>query len=61
MSDLTGAITANTENREVALVIRMSAEELNPEGGQAHAGFRTVPAGIIKRKSTEECCSRDRC
>jgi len=31
MSDLTGAITADTENRAVALVIRMSAEELNME------------------------------
>ena len=30
---MTGAITANTENRAVALVARMSAEELNVERG----------------------------
>lgn len=61
MSDLTGVITANTGNRAVALVTSMSVEELNPEGGQAHAGFRIAAAGITKRGSAEERCRRDRC
>jgi len=53
---------ANTENRAVALVTRISAEELNPERvEQAHAGFRIAAVSVARRESTEAPCRRDRC
>jgi len=61
MSDLTEAITANIENRAAPLVTRMSAEELNPKGGQANAGFGIAAVSVARREITEESCRRDRC